>query len=63
MAHREQKEKTSTSILLILGGGMVGYEIGVFTLSQAIGADFVLLVVAILMIIGVFAKQNQDETN
>lgn len=63
MAHREQQEKTSTSILLILGGGMVGYEIGVFTLSQAIGADFVLLVVAILMIIGVFAKQNQDETN
>ena len=42
---------------------MIGYEIGVFTLSEATGADFVLFVVAIFIIFGIFAKQHQDESN
>lgn len=59
----DKETNQAHSILLILGGGMIGYEIGLFTLTEATGADFVLLVVAILMIIGIFAKQAQNETN
>lgn len=59
----EQNEKTALSILLILGGGLLGYEIGVFVHSEATGSDFVLFVVAIFLIFGIFAKQNQDETD
>ena len=60
-----QDENRSSSILLVLGGGIIGYEVFVFWYSVASGADFVLFVLAIFMIIGLIAKQeidNKDES-
>ena len=58
-----QDEKRSITILLILGGGIIGYEVGVFCYSVASGADFVLFVLVIFILIGLLAKQENTDDN
>jgi hypothetical protein len=54
--------RTAHTILFTLSGGVLGYEIGLISTSYPLGGeDFVLMVLAVLMIIGLIGKENLDE--